>query len=888
VSARRTSLLVGLILLATAIRWLGLGAQSLWFDEGIAWHVATQPTLGEALTADPTNPPAYFLTLFAAARLFGETEFALRWLSAACGVLLVPLVYRLGRRLFSPRAGMWAAALTAVSPPLWWAAQEARMYAFMALLAVIAALAWHQLHRRPTRAAWIALWTSELLLLYSHSTGPIYAVWLNAATAIAWLSGAVRARGGAARPDWRTWLAGQAAVVLLWSPWLIGRFILLPAENRTVASPPAFGFDLLAQLWQWMWSGSWTMIGQEPALAALAAVVFALAVLLIPWKHPDARWLVLHAVILAAGMVAGAAVVGINVHGRYLAPAIPLLLTALGAGLARWGRAPGARPVLSAALAAPFLLASAAGILLPALNPAYQHDDARGLVSRYANTLSAADSVLAWSYVDRYDLAYYWPRLGVAARRVTLPETGDLDAVAPLLPASGRVSASYWFAQRGDYRRMLACLLGHGGASPPAVFETFGLGDASYPAAPQALPQSRAFDGAFRPGRIIAAGALPDWTAERAACVPVSLTLTSPTTRPLKLALIVKNALGWEIARSDAVFARADQKTSDQAAPGETLAAFPLLRLPYGAPAGRYAVTARLYDDANLSGHDALASGGAPIGKDLAFGEWEAQPGADWSRAARPAEPLAPVTLAVSPSLLLLAHDAAAVEVPIHNGSRIRVTLLWEGQGALPPLVLADSLGRWRVEAPPAAQAGGWVTRDWREIKAPAEAEDGTAELSLPSGQVLARYALTALPGAFVEPAFATRAEADLPGIGRLVGYTLASAQVARGATISITLVWRAGAQPPDASYTVFVQALDASGRLIAQSDAVPAAGARPTTGWRPGEYIADPHQLRFNADAGAGAARLIVGMYDAATGRRLAFADGSDAASLPAALEVR
>ncbi|MGV2438200.1 MAG UNVERIFIED_CONTAM: hypothetical protein LVT10_27705 [Anaerolineae bacterium] len=42
--------------------------------------------------------------------------------------------------------------------------------------------------------------------------------------------------------------------------------------------------------------------------------------------------------------------------------------------------------------------------------------------------------------------------------------------------------------------------------------------------------------------------------------------------------------------------------------------------------------------------------------------------------------------------------------------------------------------------------------------------------------------------------------------------------------------------------YTAFVQALDANGQLIAQSDQTPSQGERPTTTWRVGEYIMDRH----------------------------------------------
>jgi hypothetical protein len=86
----------------------------------------------------------------------------------------------------------------------------------------------------------------------------------------------------------------------------------------------------------------------------------------------------------------------------------------------------------------------------------------------------------------------------------------------------------------------------------------------------------------------------------------------------------------------------------------------------------------------------------------------------------------------------------------------------------------------------------------------------------------------------------------------------------------------------------VFVQLLGKNGQVIAQSDAIPAQGSRPTTGWRAGEYLVDPHQVAFHADAIAGAARLIVGMYDATTGERVMLPQGWSAYPLAEGLLVR
>ena len=61
---------------------------------------------------------------------------------------------------------------------------------------------------------------------------------------------------------------------------------------------------------------------------------------------------------------------------------------------------------------------------------------------------------------------------------------------------------------------------------------------------------------------------------------------------------------------------------------------------------------------------------------------------------------------------------------------------------------------------------------------------------------------------------------------------------------------------------------LDAEERIVAQSDAIPANWARPTTGWLPGEYITDEHTLAMPVDAPDGEYRIVAGMYTPSGGR--------------------
>jgi hypothetical protein len=86
---------------------------------------------------------------------------------------------------------------------------------------------------------------------------------------------------------------------------------------------------------------------------------------------------------------------------------------------------------------------------------------------------------------------------------------------------------------------------------------------------------------------------------------------------------------------------------------------------------------------------------------------------------------------------------------------------------------------------------------------------------------------------------------------------------------LPVTLFWSAE-QPPARDYTVFVHVVGPDGQMVGQWDQTPAAGKAPTTGWTPGQLIADEYRVPIQAGAGGGPYRVYVGMYNPATGTRL------------------
>ena len=111
-----------------------------------------------------------------------------------------------------------------------------------------------------------------------------------------------------------------------------------------------------------------------------------------------------------------------------------------------------------------------------------------------------------------------------------------------------------------------------------------------------------------------------------------------------------------------------------------------------------------------------------------------------------------------------------------------------------------------------------------------------------------------------------------------LEGYDLRANQATAGASLTITLHWRARTAPPE-DYTVSVQLLDAAGKLLAQHDAPPANGNYPTSYWDEGETVVDRHTVQVPSTA-TGQCEVRVIVYSSKAQARLSV-DGGDSALL-------
>ncbi|MEO6063386.1 MAG: glycosyltransferase family 39 protein [Thermoflexales bacterium] len=165
----RHGLRAALLLGAFALRALQLGRESLWRDEvdSIRFALAPWPGPLENFAKAGENGPLYHLILRGWLNLGGASDLALRLFSTLCGMLLLAVIYALGRRLLGARAAGWALLLAALSPAMVWYAGEGKMYALQPLLIGLALLA-------AVRRRWIWFGLTALAAMYVHVLSPLF------------------------------------------------------------------------------------------------------------------------------------------------------------------------------------------------------------------------------------------------------------------------------------------------------------------------------------------------------------------------------------------------------------------------------------------------------------------------------------------------------------------------------------------------------------------------------------------------------------------------------------------------------------------------------------------------------------------------------------------
>ncbi|MDF5710148.1 MAG: glycosyltransferase family 39 protein [Nostoc sp. S4] len=126
-----------IIIISIFTRFFLLQNQSLWFDEGWSLSLSDATSLQENFSkivnreAGDKYQPLYYLVLFYWRSVFGDSEFAIRSLSALFGVSSVITIYLTCLRIYGKKHALWSSLILAVSSFSVFYSQDARPYSLL-------------------------------------------------------------------------------------------------------------------------------------------------------------------------------------------------------------------------------------------------------------------------------------------------------------------------------------------------------------------------------------------------------------------------------------------------------------------------------------------------------------------------------------------------------------------------------------------------------------------------------------------------------------------------------------------------------------------------------------------------------------------------------------
>ncbi|MBN2496242.1 MAG: glycosyltransferase [Deltaproteobacteria bacterium] len=249
----------GLTLLGLLLRFFEIGAESYWLDETISMLFVDRPLweIPGYLAVKSVHPPLYFMLLHVWSALFGLSEIATRSLSAGLGAASIPFIAAIGAEVFDRRTGLFAALLLCVSPFHVFYSQEARPYALLGFLVLLAFWIYLRMSKAPSWKTYLGYTVACGCLIYTHVFGLFAVLTLNIHYLAVWLLS--RDRKG---PSPMVWFGLQLGLVALFAPW-IGSLLGQIVDNRL--------------FWSWIPEPSLGTIGVSFRLfGPLSPVLFAI------------------------------------------------------------------------------------------------------------------------------------------------------------------------------------------------------------------------------------------------------------------------------------------------------------------------------------------------------------------------------------------------------------------------------------------------------------------------------------------------------------------------------------------------------------------------------------------------------------------------------------
>jgi uncharacterized membrane protein len=172
-----------IIVISIFLRFFLLDNQSLWYDEGVSLILSDKTSVKENLSrilsrnGSDKYQSLYYLILFYWRSAFGNTEFAIRSLSAILGVSSVITIFFTTLRIYGKNHAIWSSLILGFSSFGVYYSQEARPYSLLIFLASLQLYFFSQWFKQDdNKIIWrlsfaivtaIGAWGSILLVLFS-------------------------------------------------------------------------------------------------------------------------------------------------------------------------------------------------------------------------------------------------------------------------------------------------------------------------------------------------------------------------------------------------------------------------------------------------------------------------------------------------------------------------------------------------------------------------------------------------------------------------------------------------------------------------------------------------------------------------------------------------
>ena len=632
VEKQQVLLLVLILGLAAIVRFFAIDASSLWHDEGNSWALIQRgyQQIARDAAAD-IHPPGYYWLLKVWSTLFGTSAMAIRSLSAICSLLLVYVVYAIGRQSvkqetvaeqFLPYFPLLAALITALNPFQIYYSQEARMYALLALesalvmWALLALLSLPAVQARGGLLSWRRWlnWPSALFVgagvagLWTHYSFPIVLLAASIGYLLTWFLVRGQADGLAQTddpgdtPQWGNlihFVVLNLVVILLYLPWLptaVTRVLQWPKGG--VATSP---MDGLQQSMTTLLFGPMQSVVELPWLWTLAALL--LPILGAIALRRTRSWIALSLWLLAPIGLMFALGLFSEAFLKFLLVASPAwaLLAAASPSLVR------GRPRLTHGLQA--TVAVAAALVAVQLLPAYYADDLvrdnYAGVARYVAAVGdpETDLVLLNAPGQRDVWSYYDPGLPTLALPTSRPPdpSATFERLADETAGKDRIYALFWATDESDPENVVESWLGRSAFKGPESWQgnmRFVVYSLPHQLQCRALEEAVIFGDLFALDEVCS---VPDGEQVGGGeALPVALRwrLQSQTEARYAMSLQLQDQQGQVVAQRDGEPAGGSRPTSTWSA-DEVIVDNHAIPIPVGTPPGRYSLALVLYDPAS-------------------------------------------------------------------------------------------------------------------------------------------------------------------------------------------------------------------------------------------------------------------------------------------------